>query len=337
MQVLRFRRIIRLGRNDQGVMRDSKADSVSRAPEKGIGECPVHRRAEALRLLAAANEPAGMQALAEAVDGACAAHWRGLRISLGADGELDGAIWVQPMPGGCAALWPPTDGCRRKPGLLREAGRWADQSGLYFTQVILTRHPDDKTRHELEQTGFRYLADLASLAGSPNEAGLSESAASVGLEEVRWEVLRDDNHHRFATLFDAVNADTRDFPELVQSRPTHAVYESFLARGGWKEGLWKVLSWHGRDAALLLLAPHPAARSMELLFMGVHPSFRGCGLGRAVTQEALAIAREHGFQLILTADTRNRRAVELYRTAGLETVGHAGLFVRFNQSPYDQM
>ena len=320
-------------------MPDSKADAFSRPPENGtgaIGECPVHRRAEALWLLAAANEPAGMQALADAVDTASADDWPGLRISLGADGELDGAIWVQPVPGRSAVLWPPADSCGRKSVLLREAGRWADYLGLYFTQIALTEPSDKITHRDLERAGFRDLAGMLTFSGSPDETGPSAYDSTTQSEALGWEVLRVGNYRRFAALFDAVNGETRDFPELVRSRPTHAVYEGFLGRGGMREGLWRVLSWRGQDAGLLLLAAHREACSMELLFMGVRPAFRGIGLGRAITQQAFSLAREHSYQLILTADARNSRALALYREAGLKVVCTSRLFVRFSSRLKDQ-
>ena len=312
----------------------SEADAVSPAPEKGIGpigECPVHRRAEALRLLAAANDPAAMQSLADAIDAASSNDWAGLRISLGADGELEGAIWVQPMPGGTAVLWPPANDCGRKSDLLQEAARWADRSGLYFTQAALTEPLDTAAHRDLNRAGFVDLASLLTLSGSPGEIRPSPHRNSRRRSDaLGWEVLCRENYRRFAALFDAVNGETRDFPELVRSRPTHAVYKGFLGRGGMRERLWRVLSWHGQDAGLLLLAPHPEACKMELLFMGVHPAFRGIGLGRALTQKAFSLACEHDYQLVLTADARNSRALALYREAGLQIVCTSRLFVRFS-------
>ena len=320
-------------------MPDSMDDAFSRAPEKGagrIGECPVHCRVEALRLLAAANDPAEMWALADAVDAASADDWLGLRISLGTDGELYGAIWVQPVPGGSAVLWPPADSCERKFILLQEAGRWADYSGLYFTQIALTEPSNKRTHRDLKCAGFRNLAGMLTFSGSPDETGPSAYDGATQSEALGWEVLGAENYPRFAALFDAVNGETRDFPELARSRPTPAVYEGFLGRGGLREGLWRVLLWRGQDAGLLLLAPHREACSMELLFMGVRPVFRGIGLGRAITQKAFSVAREHGYQLILTADARNSRALTIYREAGLQVVCTSRLFVRFSSRLKDK-
>jgi ribosomal protein S18 acetylase RimI-like enzyme len=57
---------------------------------------------------------------------------------------------------------------------------------------------------------------------------------------------------------------------------------------------------------------------------GVHPDYRGRGLGRAVLLGGMTYLTENGAKTIeLEVDDLNRSAKELYRSAGFREVGHS--------------
>jgi ribosomal-protein-alanine N-acetyltransferase len=77
------------------------------------------------------------------------------------------------------------------------------------------------------------------------------------------------------------------------------------------------------DAPAGLLIARRAADEAELLTIGVAPSQRRAGLGRALLAHALAeLSASGATQLFLEVDEGNGAAVALYRELGAERVGH---------------
>ena len=67
--------------------------------------------------------------------------------------------------------------------------------------------------------------------------------------------------------------------------------------------------------------------SLELAYMGIHPHFRGKGLGRLLLLRGLAQARREGFASVtLAVDSNNGPALSLYESMGFrENVRSTGL------------
>lgn len=84
-----------------------------------------------------------------------------------------------------------------------------------------------------------------------------------------------------------------------------------IARG------WNLLTWH--DEAVVghaVLFPELDIMDAEYLIF-VHQSFRGCGLGKAITLHAIERARAFDLKCIwLTVDAYNFKAVRLYKKVG---------------------
>ena len=66
-------------------------------------------------------------------------------------------------------------------------------------------------------------------------------------------------------------------------------------------------------AAVLLLSEIPDRDAWEVAYLGLTPSARGRGLGRAVLAHALELAAAHVPRLELAVDVRNHPATRLYR------------------------
>jgi ribosomal protein S18 acetylase RimI-like enzyme len=83
------------------------------------------------------------------------------------------------------------------------------------------------------------------------------------------------------------------------------------------ENGWRLARIDGAAAGCLLLARHPLRPALELVYMGVHPAFRGRGVGRALVREALNTARRLGISAIsLAVDDRNAPALKTYAEFG---------------------
>ena len=67
---------------------------------------------------------------------------------------------------------------------------------------------------------------------------------------------------------------------------------------------------------MLLLAEIPGRNVWEVIYLGLTPAARGCGLGRAVIERALSLARGCVPWLELAVDVRNTPALRLYEAAG---------------------
>ena len=107
-------------------------------------------------------------------------------------------------------------------------------------------------------------------------------------------------------------------PELEGARSLDDIVEGYRAAGQLVADRW----WLGRiqgkpeAAAVLLLAEIPGRDVWEVIYLGLTPSARGCGLGLAVVQRALELAQGHVPRLELAVDRRNTPALRLYDTAG---------------------
>jgi ribosomal protein S18 acetylase RimI-like enzyme len=64
------------------------------------------------------------------------------------------------------------------------------------------------------------------------------------------------------------------------------------------------------------MAEVPGRDVWEVVYLGLTPAARGRGLGRAVLQQALALARIHVPRLELAVDCRNTPATRLYHSTG---------------------
>jgi len=284
--------------------------------------CPEARRAEAVHLLAAAAHPQPRAALADAVDRAARPDWDGLLVDVDRDGSLRGAVWVQPLAGRYANVWPPRRDCADAGALLAEAARRCDQQGVCVGQVLANGTDDEPEAAVLERAGFPFVAPLVYLAGAGRAA---DDGGEAGPE---WHRLDPSDLPRFERLFRDTERDSLDLPELQGARPADAVVDGFQAQGRHDPELWLVARVDGEDAAMLLMTPHPGTDCLELLYMGVRPHWRGRGLGRAAVDQALNCAFRRRCRIVLALDARNAPAHRMYESAGLAPVADVSLHAR---------
>ena len=190
----------------------------------------------------------------------------------------------------------------------RAALRRLQKRELHFVQALLV--PEARAQHELlKQLGFRFLAPLIYMERDTHYPWVDPPSLHPGA----WVPFRPQTYQDFAATLLATYQDSLDCPELSSLRPIDDIIAGHKASGQHDPDLWELLRLDGRNAGCLLLSRLPAARAMELVYMGVVPSFRHRGAGALLIQRALERSRQCGARrLTLAADQRNQPARRLY-------------------------
>ncbi len=135
---------------------------------------------------------------------------------------------------------------------------------------------------------------------------------------MEWRPFAPEIEAEFRQVLEATYNGSLDMPELEGARTLDDVLASHRAFERFDPTRW----WLGRvpgepeAAALVLLTAQPERDLWEVAYLGLTPTARGRGLGRAGLSHALERARPHVRRLELAVDTRNHPAGRLYRAAG---------------------
>ena len=209
---------------------------------------------------------------------------------------------------------------------LEETCRWAFDEGCRFLQVILPT--DDVARRQLcLDSGFERLTDLYYLLG---RLGFCESSGVDLPPGLVWVDYDSRNEELFKRTLAATYEGSQDCPELSSIRNVDDALEAHRGPVGSEDRCWKMLVRDGQPVGVLLLSSVRSQSSMELTYMGLCPEARRSGLGRILMDEALACVRQRGrAHLVLAVDCRNDAALKLYRRAGLMTVAHRTVMIRY--------
>lgn len=133
--------------------------------------------------------------------------------------------------------------------------------------------------------------------------------------------FKDSMRDELIILLDETYDQTLDCPGLCGLRSTEDILAGHLASGEFDPALWSLLRKQGRPCGALLLNPSPASHAVELVYMGLSPSARGCGLGSKLLQygmNLLAGRVEHN--ITLAVDEQNKPAMGLYHKMGFRRV-----------------
>lgn len=126
---------------------------------------------------------------------------------------------------------------------------------------------------------------------------------------------RDELRPAFLDALRASYAQSRDCPALHALREPCDVLAGHKASGLFDAGLWFLVEVRDKPAGVMLLNRVPQLGCMDLVYLGLHPDHRRCGLGSWLVHHALGCAaqREVG-RLTLAVDLLNEPAVGLYRS-----------------------
>lgn len=290
--------------------------------------CPVPWRVNALRLLAAADQPSSLAELAEAIDRVARqpqADWSSLLIIPTSDGPA-AAVWVEPQPGNTARLWLPADDSQWGPILLHGARQWAAGQGLSIVQAVVDT-ADADAASLLRENGFPHLVDLLYMNAQTRQNSSQSGSTPSTSPEASIESIGQLPSERLLSLMTRIEDGSLDCPGLQGVLSPVQAIEGFQQQGQFTPEHWCILRFKGEDAGLLLLAPHPRTPCWELIYMGLVPAWRGHGLGRLLVEEALSRARDDGAELVLlSVDVRNQPARRLYEQTGFRVYAERSLY-----------
>jgi mycothiol synthase len=233
------------------------------------------------------------------------------------DRRLVAACLSVVSPGHSAMVFLPETSGRQGGGpvlveLLRHIVADAPACGVRLLQAMA---PPGSSREEsiLSEAGFTFLAELIYM--DRDVAALFSSVpASLRLS---WVTYSEERRLLFAESVAATYEGSLDCPGLSGVRTIEDVMASHRAVGEFNERHWFVVMDGDVPAGVLLLARIPPRNSMDVVYMGLLPQYRGRGLGRAILHQAVKVARDCGCVLVtLAVDAANTPAVRLYGACG---------------------
>lgn len=297
--------------------------------------CPPDKRREALLYLAAAHDPSRQQALSSALKGMVNApeeQWQGLWVSY-QDARINGAVWVQRLPGDMAQLWlPQTQGLPKAQSaavhvLLDAAHQWVKTHNIRLCHVELASQSVE-TAALLQEHAMQPMVNLAYLTGcSDRRLGLN---SKVFLSLQPFSELSNGEQLGLLTAVGRDSLDSRALRDILSVQELRA---GFYQQDPQAPQHWYVVSYQQAVVGVLLLAPRAVLGCWELLLMGLTPEWRGQGLGRALLNKALHLAQQGGVTtVVLAVDELNLPAKRLYQQAGFKTYAQQRLLAWHSES-----
>jgi mycothiol synthase len=232
--------------------------------------------------------------------------------------ELAGALVCVPLRGSSGLLWPPfvRSGPERtvqEDQLVRSALSWLRRRGAKLAQAVLSS-AEVPLAVPLERNGFRHVTRLDYLRHRLESVELPKPAAALSCDTYG----QSDPQLFQQTLFRTYQG-TLDCPELNGVRNMDEILDGHKAQGVFHPDRWR-LAWDGvRPVGVVLATEVTEWQGWDISYVGVVPEARGRGIGRWLTQLALADAKAAGAaQVTLAVDARNRPAWNLYVHLGFE-------------------
>lgn len=201
---------------------------------------------------------------------------------------------------------------------MQQIVRYDGKHGIKLIQSLLYLE-DVGNRTALETAGFHEIAVLQYLERPANASRDPEIAVdcSSSLTAPNWVAYSPSRHAEFCDLIRATYEDSLDCPGLAALRDIDDVIEGHKGAGRFDPGNWFLLRNGDIPIACILFGVSPLRPSAELVYMGVHPRFRGRGIGQFVVSHGVNVMRNAGIQgITLAVDARNIPAIRLYESAG---------------------
>ena len=286
--------------------------------------CPAEARAEALEVLyrrmpQAFRKHLIAEVLADEQRGEV--DLAGLWVARIRSGRIVGAMMTQAMPGRSAAVWPPevSPSWRRNAiasAMVRQAIDDLASRGFRLVQAALDESAGDQAGRDLARGGLPRVTELLYLSRE-TAAPLPKPDRPLALD-FEWRPFEASIEDEFRAAMQASYEGSLDMPELEGARGLDEIVEGHRAAGLFVADRWRLGRLPGEPSAraVLLMTAVQARDAWEVVYLGLSPSARGRGLGRAAIDYALRFARQHAPILELAVDLRNTPAVHLYRSTG---------------------
>ncbi len=194
-----------------------------------------------------------------------------------------------------------------------------DQSarGTRLLQCLL-EPGDDWSCSALKSAGFRDLTTLLYLerhGGQPSPVPVNP-VESAG-RQCQWMTYDAECHADFTTLISATYRDSLDCRGLSGLRDIEDVVAGHKSAGRFDPRRWLLLKFNNIAVGCILFGENPLRSAIDLVYMGVHPAFRGRGLGRYILNYGLTLPQNAGFAAVTVAvDHENTPALALYAAGG---------------------
>jgi GNAT superfamily N-acetyltransferase len=187
--------------------------------------------------------------------------------------------------------------------------------GFRLAQALLDESSPRQGAADLTAGGMPHVTDLVYLEADTRV----DLALRPGLPPIEWASYNASTDPIFRAVLHDTYCGSLDMPELEGLRSLDDVIASHRAGGRFVPERWLVGNVAGEpgSSAVLLLSEIHDRDAWEVAYLGLTPSARGRGLGRAVLSHALSLARPFASRLELAVDVRNTPARHLYTSAGL--------------------
>ncbi len=246
---------------------------------------------------------------------------------------ISACLWTQ-SPGRTALFYSTNisrypDAREAARGCIAQAAAHARTEGMVLAQTILDAD-NQGSAAVFREAGFRDLADLYYMDRNA-PLFLPRPAPPEGIS--LWP-YRPELEHVFATTIFATYRDTRDCPKLAGLRSMTDVMAGHKAVGEFAPALWSLVR-RGEDwVGVVLLAAHVNPASLEVVYLGLIPEARGCGIGGFLMRHVLqTLVQRRLPQCILAVDQANVAALKLYKKARFRITGERSVLILPLNSP----
>lgn len=196
----------------------------------------------------------------------------------------------------------------------------------------LTLPEDMNLMTALLRAGFREIAILQYLdvdLNDPATASWVQLALSKQPLSATVVAYEPSMREGLAELLAATYEGSLDCPSLTNLRAMDDVIDGHQAAGRFDARRWLILFDSVGPSGCILLNENPLRPVLEVVYMGVHPRARRCGVGRWLLAAALELAQREGItKVTLAVDERNGPARRLYNAAGFRETMRRRALVR---------
>ncbi len=215
--------------------------------------------------------------------------------------------------------------------LIKRAVQSANPAQVQLIQALLEPR-QTHVEHLYQQAGFTKLATLVYLENALPMNRTAPSPVPANWPDrfkLQLTTYSPAQHDLFARTILASYQDTRDCPGLRGLRDIADIIDGHQSIGRFDPLLWHELHQGDEPVGVMLLNPLPTQGTMELVYLGLTPAWRGKGLGKTLLQWGLELTRAaHLGTMICAVDASNTPAVNLYQSVGFVATGKKVALIR---------
>jgi len=196
---------------------------------------------------------------------------------------------------------------------VRQVAQLALADGWAFVQAVI----DSAGGAEATMLVSAGLDPLAELELMRLDLPLESPDAPASDPALRWRPFDAADRHELETVLLDSYEQSLDCPRLVGLRSAADIIAGHQASGTFTPETWWLVEVDDRPAGVCFVSDAVSAPEAMVVYLGVAPSFRGRGLGRAMIRHAAQATYQRGRNaLTLAVDRRNTFARNVYLDEG---------------------